>query len=113
ILFEPTEMLAPPKDLVGNGRANPAGIPYLYVASDEVTAVSEIRPHTGEIVNVAEIQLETSLKLIDLREPRKRASPIELFWVLGDIGKLHREVIFFGTFRERTKSSYSKARSRL
>lgn len=28
-LFERAEMLAPPKKSVGNGRANPAGIPYL------------------------------------------------------------------------------------
>lgn len=92
--FDRSQMLAPPKELVGNGRANPAGIPYLYLSSDEVTAISEIRPHTGETVNVIEVRIPSELKLIDLRNPRRRASPLELFWVVGDIGKLYQGVMF-------------------
>ncbi|MGS2724835.1 RES domain-containing protein [Porticoccus sp. GXU_MW_L64] len=47
-VFPVDEMGAPPKRLASQGRANPAGIPYLYLASNPETAVSEIRPHTGE-----------------------------------------------------------------
>ncbi|RYE26651.1 MAG: RES domain-containing protein [Sphingobacteriales bacterium] len=55
------DMGAPPKRLASQGRANPAGIPYLYIASTPQTAVSEIRP-----------------KFVDLRCPRTTVSPFML-----------------------------------
>ena len=42
------KMGAPPHRRAGHGRANPAGIRYLYLGSEPETAVAEIRPHTGE-----------------------------------------------------------------
>jgi RES domain len=87
IAFLSEEMGAPPKNLASHGRANPAGIPYLYLASTELTAVSEIRPHTGEFATVAEFKVETnysevdtkkSLMIVDLRHPRKTISPFTL-----------------------------------
>jgi hypothetical protein len=68
-------MGAPPQALASHGRANPAGIPYLYVASDIDTAISEIRPHTGAMVSVAEFLIDDSLDLIDLRNPKSAISP--------------------------------------
>lgn len=68
-------MGAPPPALASHGRANPAGIPYLYVASDIDTAISEIRPHTGATVSVAEFLIDDSLDLIDLRNPKSAISP--------------------------------------
>ncbi len=76
--FSPEEMKAPPKHLASHGRANPAGIPYLYLASTALTAVSEIRPHTGEIVSVAEFSIPANLKIADLRHPKKTISPFYL-----------------------------------
>lgn len=72
------QMGKPPEKLAGNGRANPVGIPCLYVASDAATAVAEIRPHKGELVCVAEFDVDPELKLIDLQNPRKTVSPFEL-----------------------------------
>ena len=75
----PIDMMGkPPEKQAGNGRANPVGIPCLYVASDAATAIAEIRPHKGELVCVAEFDVEDSLKLIDLQNPRKTVSPFEL-----------------------------------
>ena len=85
------EMGAPPKEKASQGRANPAGIPYLYLASTENTAVSEIRPHTGETVSVAEFTIPESLEVIDLRDPRFTISPFilsdekEIAGLRGDI----------------------------
>ncbi len=73
--FEKKYMLAPPKEKAGNGRANPAGIPYLYVASDINTAISELRPHIGESISVAYIDFLEVLHLIDLRNPKAFLSP--------------------------------------
>jgi hypothetical protein len=69
------KMGAPPKEKASHGRANPAGISYLYMASDLTTAISEVRPHTGERVTVAEFRITDEVKLADLREPRKLVTP--------------------------------------
>jgi len=88
-----TEMGAPPRERATHGRANPAGIPYLYLASTELTAISEIRPHTGEIACVADFEVPTALKLIDLRNPKKMVSPF-LFEDPVDIGRLRSDLPF-------------------
>lgn len=72
------EMGAPPKEKASQGRANPSGIPYLYLASTANTAVSEIRPHTGEMVSVADMTVPHTLEVIDLRDPRSTISPFIL-----------------------------------
>jgi len=76
--FPPEEMGAPPRDRVKHGRANPAGIPYLYLASARQTAAAEIRPHPGEIVCIAEFKTPETLSLVDLRHPRMTVSPFSL-----------------------------------
>lgn len=73
--FSGAQMGPPPKERASQGRANPAGIPYLYLASNADTAVSEIRPHTGEVASVAEFTIDDSLMVIDLRNPRESISP--------------------------------------
>ncbi|HFD31770.1 MAG TPA: RES domain-containing protein [Gammaproteobacteria bacterium] len=74
------EMGAPPNNIASHGRANPAGIPYLYLASDEKTAVSEVRPHTGEFISVANFEVDIEMKVVDLRSPKTTISP----FLLGD-----------------------------
>lgn len=76
--FVADQMGAPPPGLASSGRANPAGISYLYLASDTQTAVAEIRPHMGEKVSVAQFKIPSGLKFVDLRDPRRRVSPFEL-----------------------------------
>jgi hypothetical protein len=71
-------MKKPPQKVATNGRANPHGIPYLYVASTIETAISEIRGHKGESVTVAEFQISRKLELVDLREPINTISPFAL-----------------------------------
>lgn len=91
--FSKEQMGAPPNRLASHGRANPPGIPYLYLASTLETAVSEIRPHTGAKICVAEFTILPDLVLVDLRDPRRLVSPI----ALGDedaIGELRNDIRF-------------------
>jgi hypothetical protein len=74
-IFEIADMGAPPATVSSHGRANPAGIPYLYLGSAEQTAAAEIRPHTGDKLCVAEFKVLNPVRLIDLRNPRKLVSP--------------------------------------
>jgi hypothetical protein len=73
--FPVNQMGPPPRRVASHGRANPAGIPYLYLGSRPLTAISEVRPHTGEFVCVLDFKLPNDLHLIDLREARTTFSP--------------------------------------
>jgi hypothetical protein len=87
------QMGAPPKHLATHGRANPTGIPYLYLSSLPETAAAEVRPHTGEVACVADFTVSTPLKAVDLRNPRKLVSP----FLLADasaIGQLRADITF-------------------
>lgn len=75
--FPIDKMGAPPKRLASHGRANPAGIPYLYLASKPETAAAEVRPHTGEVACVAGFQIP-EIRAVDLRHPRKHVSPFSV-----------------------------------
>lgn len=88
-LYPLDKMGAPPSNQAGHGRANPAGIPYLYLGSTPTTAIAEIRPHTGAAACVAEFALP-SIRAVDLRAPRARISPFALDD--GEIGQVHADL---------------------
>lgn len=92
-LFTVAEMGAPPRRIASHGRANPAGIPYLYLGSTQETAISEIRPHTGEIACIVDFRIEPNLRLVDLRRPRKMVSPF-LLADADDIAKMRSDLPF-------------------
>jgi hypothetical protein len=73
--FSKENMGAPPKLKATNGRANPFGISYLYIASTINTAVSEVRHHNGESLTIATFEALNDLKLVDLRKPRESIVP--------------------------------------
>ncbi|MFM0619426.1 RES family NAD+ phosphorylase [Paraburkholderia nemoris] len=87
------EMSAPPKRLATHGRANPTGIPYLYLGSVPETALAEVRPHTGEVACVADFMVSQTLTAVDLRDPRQLVSP----FLLADasaIGQMRADIPF-------------------
>lgn len=86
------QMGAPPKRRASHGRANPAGIPYLYLGSRPETALSEVRPHTGDTACVAEFQIP-AIRAVDLRNPRKLVSPFILSDAI-EIGQLRADLPF-------------------
>ena len=94
--YKISDMGAPPERVASHGRANPAGIPYLYLGSTHNTAISEIRPHPGEVACVVKFTLNQDMKIVDLREPRKLVSPFlledeqEIALLRGDIEFLEK-----------------------
>jgi hypothetical protein len=61
----PPEEMKPPLNKAKEGRANPKGIPYFYLAKDKQTAIQEVRPWLNSLVTIAECQIAKKLKLID------------------------------------------------
>lgn len=60
-----------------DGRANPRGIPCLYMADDRHTAIAEVRPWIGSLVSVAIMRTLKDQRLVDVREDNTR-TPIYL-----------------------------------
>lgn len=58
--------MKPFTDRAKEGRANPTGIPVLYVGSSVETAISEVRPWVGAEVSVAKCRILKPLKTLDL-----------------------------------------------
>ncbi|QXT39543.1 RES domain-containing protein [Gymnodinialimonas ceratoperidinii] len=57
--------MLPLRDQASDGRVNSRGIPFLYMATNNVTAVSEVRPAIGAYVTIATMKCLRALKLID------------------------------------------------
>ncbi len=57
--------MKPLPEKASEGRVNPRGIPCLYLATDEKTAISEVRPWVGSYVTVAEFETRKPLRLVD------------------------------------------------
>lgn len=60
------ERMKPLVNRATEGRVNPAGIPVLYLASCEQTAISEVRPWIGSQISVAQFKVLRDLRAVDL-----------------------------------------------
>lgn len=51
------------KVYIDDGRCNPRGISYFYVANNEITAIREVRPEKNEIVSIGVFKNKESLRI--------------------------------------------------
>ncbi len=65
--YKPNEMLSPPVEKTTAGRANPQGIPYLYLSTDPKTTLYETRASYLDNITVGKFQIQedTQLKIVD------------------------------------------------
>ncbi len=59
------EMGCPPKDKATAGRANPLGIPYLYLCSDEETTLYEVRSLYLDRISVGKFKVSRDIRIVD------------------------------------------------
>lgn len=64
--FLASQMSMPPRRLASAGRANPSGIPHLYLASDLETCIRESRAVQHSFVTVATFKTVTAVRVLDL-----------------------------------------------
>jgi hypothetical protein len=64
--FACDKMGTPPKSYRTAGRINPEGIGVLYLASDEKTALFEVRANVNDYLTVGEFELKKEMRIIDL-----------------------------------------------
>ncbi|QED38079.1 hypothetical protein FK178_10245 [Antarcticibacterium arcticum] len=91
--YKSFEMKCPPKERVGGGRANPLGIPYLYLSDNEETVLYEVRASYLDEVTIGEFKLITdqSIKIVDFTEDTSLFQPERVNQAIK--GKLLREKI--------------------
>ena len=69
VVEEPTPLdpdrMKPLADRAREGRANPKGIPVIYLANDVDTAVAEVRPWAGAYVSVGSFEITRPLRIVD------------------------------------------------
>ncbi len=81
--FSTREMGKPPPEKASPGRANPAGIPYLYLATSRQTALYECRANYLDYVTIVDFKLIQNLKVLRLRTVDD-LSPFTLEGQIGD-----------------------------
>ncbi len=63
----PQVRMKPAADSAREGRANPKGIPYLYLATERETALAEVQPWIGSDVSVGQFQIKRPLRLVNCK----------------------------------------------
>jgi hypothetical protein len=66
--FTNQDLSAPPPTLASSGRLNRQGVSFLYLATDEETSLSEVRPHPGQKVSVGAFKSSRGLRVADFRK---------------------------------------------
>lgn len=69
-LLPKEDMGKPPAKLTTPGRANPVGIPYLYVSESEDTTLYETRISLHESISIGQFKLNKPLQVISLKNIR-------------------------------------------
>jgi len=81
-IFSFQQMLCPPKEISTAGRANPSGIPYLYLSDNKETILYEVRASYLDEVSVASFgikkDLERKINISDLTESSTLYHPSEV-----------------------------------
>lgn len=73
------------------GRANPKGIPCLYLATDCKTAMSEVRPWIGKKISLAKFQTVRDLRIVACNQAATQGVPL----IVGEISKEKREELLW------------------
>lgn len=74
--LDDSEMKRPPVGLHSMGRCNPMGIPYLYLADREETAMKEVRARIGDLVTIAKVEVGGVYSFFDLSTQEIKSSSI-------------------------------------
>lgn len=74
VAFSPHRM-KPQPGRAKEGRANPKGIPVLYLSNHKKTAMSEVRPWLGSLLSCAHFRTTRPMTLVDFSVNHGRSSP--------------------------------------
>jgi hypothetical protein len=73
-VFPPNEMSCPPKEIASSGRANPMGIPFLYLSEDKSTVLYEVRASYLDEISIGVFQLKGNVESVSVVDFTKNSS---------------------------------------
>lgn len=85
--YKKKEMGCPPPELATAGRANPAGIPYLYLCADEDTTYYEVRATYLDRLSIGTFRIERDLKIVDFN------TKVSLYYAYTDGGDVSSTIV--------------------
>lgn len=85
--YKKREMGCPPPELATAGRANPAGISYLYLCADENTTYYEVRASFLDRLSVGVFRIERDLKIVDFN------TKVSLYYAYSDGGGVMSTIV--------------------
>lgn len=88
------ERMKPLTDSAVEGRANAQGVPFLYVAGDAETAMSEARPNLATEISLAELSVRRDLNLVDCCKDAEADSP---YVFNGEAPEEKQEAVVWGS----------------
>ena len=85
--YKKRAMGCPPPELATAGRANPAGISYLYLCADEDTTYYEVRASYLDRLSVGTFRIKRNLKIVDFN------TRVSLYYAYSDGGGVASTII--------------------
>lgn len=79
--YTPDKMMCPNPDIAGGGRANPLGIPYLYLSDNPETVLYEVRASYLDELSIATFRLKNdkgTIKIVDFTENTPLFQPTKI-----------------------------------
>ncbi|SRR5258707_14285554 len=73
------ERMKPILEKATDGRVNPRGILHLYLALEESTACTEVRPWLGSYISLAQFQTKRDLRIVDCTSDERKWLPFKIF----------------------------------
>jgi hypothetical protein len=73
----PERMKPNPEKVSPEGRVNPRGIAYLYLAMDKNTPCTEVRPWLGSYISLGQFQTKRDLRIIDCMSDERKVLPFK------------------------------------
>jgi len=64
-MSNPASRMKPVSSMVNDGRANPKGMAFLYLASKKETAMAEVRPWIGSPISLGHFKINRDIKIVD------------------------------------------------
>lgn len=87
VKYKCKEMGCPPPELATAGRANPAGISYLYLCEDERTTYYEVRATYLDRLSVGTFRIEHDLQIVDF------STKVSLYYAYSDGGGVTSTIV--------------------
>jgi hypothetical protein len=73
------DRMFPLENKATEGRANPKGIAYVYLAENEAIAISEVRPWPGKYVSCGTFGIKRNIRLIDFSLDKENSLIIDFY----------------------------------